>query len=362
MRVMFVSSLFPSASEPTRGVHNAQQVAALANQCAIVKIIAPTASPLPPENHFGTEVVHPRFFHIPFFSRPINGWLFARAIDPIVREASFDVVLVNWAYPDAHGVMLLANELNFPFATTVQGSDVNSFFASPTLKRLILRTLRASGAVFTRSEALRQRLAQEGITAATVYNGIDRNEFRPCNRADACASMNLNPQRRRILYVGNLLPVKGPTILANAFADLADLADVDLVFVGSGRESTKINGNGRSRLVGVQPHRDIPKWMNACDVLCLPSLSEGLPNVALEAMACGLPVVASRVGGVPEIVEHGVNGLLVPAGESHALAAALREALTRSWDRWTIRRSIERFDWDSGARTVVSTLEGVRAR
>jgi glycosyltransferase involved in cell wall biosynthesis len=157
------------------------------------------------------------------------------------------------------------------------------------------------------------------------------------------------------------LPVKGPTILANAFAALADLDDVDLIFVGSGRESTKINGNGRSHLVGVQLHRDIPKWMNACDVLCLPSLSEGLPNVALEAMACGLPVVASRVGGVPEIVEHGVNGLLVPPADPHALAAALREALTRRWDRWAIRRSVERFDWDSGARTVVNTLEGVRA-
>jgi len=362
MKVMFVSSLFPSASEPTRGVHNAQQVAALANRCAIVKIIAPTASPLTSESHFGTEVVHPRFFHIPLFSRPFNGWLFARAIGPIVRESSFDVVLVNWAYPDAHGVMLLANELNFPFATTVQGSDVNSFFASPTIKRLILRTLRASAAVFARSEALRQRLAEEGITAATVYNGIDREAFRPCHRADACEDTHLNPERRRILFVGNLLPVKGPTILATAFAGLADLGDVDLIFVGTGRESSKINGNGRSRLVGVQLHRDIPKWMNACDVLCLPSLSEGLPNVALEAMACGLPVVASRVGGVPEIVEHGVNGLLVPPADSHALAAALREALTRRWDRCAIRRSVERFDWDSGARTVVSTLEGVRAK
>jgi glycosyltransferase involved in cell wall biosynthesis len=362
MNVLFVSSLFPSASEPTWGVHNAQQVAALANRCTIVTIVAPTAVPLPSERHFGIEVVHPRFFHVPLLSRPFNGWLFARAIGSIVRERSFDVVLVNWAYPDAHGVMQLADELQFPFATTVQGSDVNAFFESPTLKRIILRTLRASGAVFTRSEALRQRLAQEGIMAATVYNGIDRDAFRPYDRLAACDSVNLTPERRRILFVGNLVPVKGPTILAKAFGSLADLADVDLVFVGAGRESARINENGRTRLVGARLHRDMPKWMNACDVLCIPSLSEGLPNVALEAMACGLPVVASRVGGVPEIVEHGANGLLVPAGHPHALAAGLRDALTQSWDRWAIRRSTERFDWDRGARTVVSALEGVIAR
>src|SRR5262249_61236321 len=151
----------------------------------IVKIIAPTASRQTAESHFGTEVVHPRFFHIPLFSRQFNGWLFARAIAPIVRESSFDVVLVNWAYPDAHGVMLLANELKFPFATTVQGSDVNSFFASPTLKRLILRTLRSSAAVFARSEALRQRLAGEGRNAATGHNSNTPEARRPRNRRES---------------------------------------------------------------------------------------------------------------------------------------------------------------------------------
>jgi glycosyltransferase involved in cell wall biosynthesis len=361
MNVLFVSNLFPNASEPTRGMHNVQQVAALAKRCTIVKVVAPTASALPSETRFGIEVVHPGFLHVPLLSRPFNGWLFARAVDSIVRAAGFDVVLVNWAYPDAYGVMLLARELKFPFATTVQGSDVNASFGRPTLKRLVLRALRASGAVFTRSEALRRRLAREGVRATTVYNGIERSVFRPCDRVEACESIKLDPRRRRILYVGNLLPVKGPTILAEAFASLGDLGDVDLVFVGTGPEAYRINGSGRVRLVGVQPHSDIARWMNACDLLCLPSLSEGVPNVALEAMACGLPVVASRVGGVPEIIEHGRNGLLTPAGDASALATALREALTRPWERQAICRSVECFDWDRNAETVVSALQWVKA-
>src|SRR5439155_27155037 len=113
------------------------------------------------------------------------------------------------------------------------------------------------------------------------------------------------------------------------------LQDVDVIFVGSGPE--KITAG---QCVGARPHEEIPVWMNASDVLCLPSLNEGLPNVALEAMACGLPVVASRVGGVREIVQEGENGSLVPPSDAGALAAALRAALARTWDREAIVRSV----------------------
>jgi len=112
-------------------------------------------------------------------------------------------------------------------------------------------------------------------------------------------------------------------------------------------------------LLGARPHEEIPLWMNACDVLCLPSLSEGLPNVALEAMACGLPVVASRVGGVPEVVRDGVNGFLVPPSDPGALADALRRALATKWDREAIRASVSQFDWSISAKTLVGALERV---
>lgn len=340
MKVLFVSNLFPNALEPTRGMHNAQQVAALARLCS-VRVVAPTNAAVPD----APNVLHPRFRHIPLLSRPFNGWLFARAIEPVVRRQQFDVVLVNWAYPDAYGVMLLAAKMNFPFATTVQGSDVNVFFDNPARKRQILRALRVSRAVFCRSEALRTKLAGEDIEATTVYNGIDRQKFRPLDRAECCRKLGLDPARKRVLYVGNLLPVKGPTVLAQA------RVDAEVIFVGTGPEPVKS--------VGARPHDEIPVWMNASDVLCLPSLNEGMPNVALEAMACGLPVVASRVGGVPEVVREGVNGLMVPAGDAPALGAALQKALTTKWNRDAIRQSVARFDWDVNARTVLSVLERI---
>jgi glycosyltransferase involved in cell wall biosynthesis len=195
-------------------MHNAQQVAALSGQCEI-KVVAPMHHPVPDETWRGIAVAHPRFVHLPVLSRPLNGWLFARSIESIIHREQFDIALVNWAYPDAYGVMLVAEKLKFPFATTVQGSDVNVFFQNPTRKRQILRVLRASRAVFCRSEALREKLAADGIAATTVYNGIDRERFRPFDRAEACRKFGLDPKRRRVLYIGNLLPVKGPTVLAS---------------------------------------------------------------------------------------------------------------------------------------------------
>jgi glycosyltransferase involved in cell wall biosynthesis len=347
MKLLFISNLFPNGAEPTRGMHNAQQVAALSKRCEI-KVVSPMHRPVPDEAWQGIAVTHPRFVHVPLLSRPLNGWLFARTVEPVVRRERPDIVLVNWAYPDAYGVMLVANKLKLPFATTVQGSDVNVFFRNATRKRQVLRALRASRAVFCRSEALRETLEAEGVPATTVYNGVDRERFRLIDRTEACRTLGLDPNHHRVLFVGNLLPVKGPTVLEDA-AD--QLQDVDVIFVGAGDE--RITAGCR---MGARPHEEIPLWMNACDVLCLPSLSEGLPNVALEAMACGLPVVASRVGGVPEVVRDGVNGFLVPPSNPGTLADALRCALSTKWDRESIRASVSQFDWDVNARTVLDTL------
>jgi glycosyltransferase involved in cell wall biosynthesis len=348
MRLLFVSNLFPNSAEPVRGVFNAQQVAAL-SKLLEVTVVAPTAQALPDQTRDGVRVIRPKFFHAPLLSRPLNGWLFARAIEPVMRRERFDMVLASWAYPDAYGVMLVAEKLKFPFATEVLGSDVNVFFENPTRKRQILRALRASRVVFAKSRALQTRLAAEGIESVIHYNGIDRTRFHPLDRSEVCRKLGLDVRRRRVLYVGNLVPVKGPTVLARA---AQQLPETDVIFIGSGTEKMCAG-----RCVGARPHDEIPLWMNACDVLCLPSLSEGMPNVVLEAMACGLPVVASRVGGVPEVVREGVNGLLTPAGDSASLAAALRQALKLRWDVVAIRESVAAFDWGRNAAEMVGALK-----
>ena len=335
---------------------NAEQVRALA-RVANVKVVAPTDTAMPSEQRGGVEVIHPQFFHIPLVTRPLNGRLFARAIEPVLRRERFDVVFVTFAYPDAYGVMLLARKYRFPFVTSVLGSDINVLFRNAFRKRQIMRTLRASATVFAVSDALRRMIAAEGVDAVTLYDGVDRQTFRKMDRREACRQLGLPESRRRILYAGNLVPIKGPTVLAAAVRNLPGTVDVDVIFVGSGPEAGRIATSDRILLVGPRPHEEIPLWMNACDVLCLPSRNEGTPNIVLEALACGLPVVASRVGGVPEIVRRGENGLLVEPRNERALAGALQEALETVWDRAKIQDSVRRFDWAENAARIVAALE-----
>lgn len=163
--------------------------------------------------------------------------------------------------------------------------------------------------------------------------------------------MGLDANRRRVLYVGDLVPVKDPTVLARA---AGRLYEADVIFVGS--ETEKISAG---RCVGTRSHDEILLGMNACDVLCLPSLNECLPNVVLEAMACGLPVVTSRVGGVPKLVREGINGLFVPPVDVVALVDALRRALETKWDREPICASVSQFQRDVNAVMILRSLERV---
>jgi glycosyltransferase involved in cell wall biosynthesis len=356
VKLLFISNLFPNPREPQKGIFNAQQVHALSNRCDVT-VIAPTSQVLATEDAYGARVLHPKVFHLPVLTRPWNGWLYARGIEQSVRTETFDIALASFAYPDGYAVMLLAERLHFPFAIDVLGSDINLLFHSPRHRKRILRALYAGRAVFAKSRALADQLATHGIYAHLDYNGIDHATFRLRDRRTACEHLKLAENRRRILYVGNLHAVKGPRVLATAFESLRDIADLDLVFIGSGPEAAHIAFDGRVRGIGPVPHHDVAVWMSACDLFCLPSQQEGLPNVILEAMACGRPVVASQVGGVPEIVQPDITGLLVPPGDGHALAKALRRALTLAWDAAAISRATELFDWDRNARTLLTHLE-----
>ncbi len=358
MKLLYISTLFPNHREPVKGIFNAQQVQALSKFCRVT-VIAPTAHVLPTEEVYGARVLHPKFLHLPVVTRPWNGWLYACAIEPVVRAESFDIAFASFAYPDGAAVMKLAKRLHFPFTIDVLGSDINVLFEHPSRRSQILCALRNSDAVFAKSRALADSLAAYGIQAHIDYNGIDRSRFYLRDRQIACQQLKLAENRRRILYVGNLHPVKGPQVLAAAFEHLRDIPDVDLVFIGAGPEAAHLAVDDRVQRIGTVPHNEIANWMSACDLLCLPSRKEGLPNVVLEAMGCGRAVVASNVGGVPEAILDGFNGFLVPPGNVEALAAALHRALITRWDPAAICKSVARFDWDKSAQQVYTVLQSV---
>jgi glycosyltransferase involved in cell wall biosynthesis len=193
-----------------------------------------------------------------------------------------------------------------------------------------------------------------------VPNGINLNEI-----AERGAEGG-NPGKE-VLFVGRLHPVKGAQYLLGAMSIVhRELPEAKLILVGDGEErehlETLTDNLGIRECVefaGRVPHERVQDYMNQAEVFVLSSLSEGFPVTILEAMACGLPVVATRVGGVPDIIEDGTNGYLVDAMNQEQIAEALLKLLQNDQLRKEIsnnnRKEAERYRWN----TVAATLEGI---
>jgi len=170
-----------------------------------------------------------------------------------------------------------------------------------------------------------------------------------------------------VLFVGHLAPVKGPDRLIAAWKAVLEAApDAALWIVGAGPLRRRLEARVRQlglgasvSFLGAKPHREIPGLMRAARCLCLPSRSEGMPNVVLEALACGTPVVATDVGEVPALLKDGENGILVDSkveNVSARLAQALIAALRAAWSPEAVSRSVEGLSWQAAGRRAVDLM------
>jgi glycosyltransferase involved in cell wall biosynthesis len=194
-----------------------------------------------------------------------------------------------------------------------------------------------------------------------VMNGVDGDLFKPGARAAARKELGL-PAGPLAVYVGNLKPEKGVLDLGRAWANvLAKVPDATLLFVGDGPlkgelESMTNQHGERVRLIGRQPLERVPLYMAAADILVLPSHSEGTPNVVLEALASGRRVVATSVGGIPDLITDGKLGALVPSKDPDALAAALATALREPYDAREVAQLGARGGWAASASALHAVL------
>jgi glycosyltransferase involved in cell wall biosynthesis len=168
-----------------------------------------------------------------------------------------------------------------------------------------------------------------------IHSGVDIEKFKqaPVSVVDKKRSLGLARNGLIVGFIGWLLPIKGPNHLLRAMQEIwQDHEDTILVFIGKGdlavdlrTEALKTGANGRVHFLGWR--NDIPEIMPLFDIFVLPSLNEGMGRVLVEAMAAGKPIVASNVGGIPDLVQHDINGLLVPPGDVKALAAGIRQLI-----------------------------------
>ena len=382
MKVLVLTNLFPTPWDPLRGAFNRQQFERLGRHHAVDVMTAVDFRERLRGTRGSVQVPDLRTDHFVFVYPPRVGralhalcWLVSLLLQRGRRlhATGYDCILASWGYPDAVAAGWLARLLGIPYVVKVHGSDLN-VQATHALRRPQIRAaLRGAAAVVAVSRALAGKAVALGADEArvhTLYNGVDGSRFAPGDRVAARARLALDPtDAPLLLYVGNLKDSKGCLDLLESFpAVLAAQPRARLVYVGDGpcRGALRARAHAlgveqRLQLVGPMPHDALPDWFRAADVLCLPSHNEGVPNVVLEAMACGTPVVATRVGGIPEVVPE-YAGHLVPLGDRPALAAALLDAAARAWDAGAIAAHARGFSWEANIERLDALLQQAAAR
>lgn len=377
MRLLIVTSQFPIAGEPNRGRPIHQTVREL-SRLADVRVLSPVAryprwatprsylfrAADPAHTVPDCDVRYVEYPALPLLTRPFNGWLCARTLHAPLRAFAPDVVLSYWLYPDAFGAMHAARRAGLPLVVGARGSDLR--VRDAVSRRLTRPVLHAARRILVVSEDLGRVAARDydadPARIRAIPNGCDATIFHPRDRSEARAALGIDADAELVVYVGRLVPEKGLRELLDAMALLApQRPKLQLALVGEGPMRTGLETRIaadpalRVRLAGAQGPHEVARWMAASDLVTLPSYSEGHPNVLVEALACGRPVVATPVGGIPEVVD-AECGLLVAARDPHALSAGLRDALDRRWDDDALSRRFSR-GWDAVAADTLRACE-----
>jgi glycosyltransferase involved in cell wall biosynthesis len=265
----------------------------------------------------------------------------------------FDLIDAHYFYPDGVAAALLARRFKKPVVITARGTDINLLPSYALPKSLILWAARQANAVITVSGALKRKLGGLGADAneiRVIRNGVDLQFFKPGPVDTARRTLHL-PQGPLIASVGNLVAEKGHDLVIRA---LQLMPSVKLVIVGDGPERMRLASlastarvNERVFFRPAMPQQDLADVYRSVDVLVLASSREGWPNVLLEAMACGTPVVAADVGGVREIVASVEAGIVLSERTPDGIASAVQDLLRVPRSRASVREYAERFGWGS---------------
>ena len=387
MKVLTFSSLYPNAARPAHGVFVETRLRQLlASGQAQSTVVAPVpwfpfthaafgeyaAHARAPrfETRNGIEVFHPRFPVLPKVGMTLAPFLLYRAVlalvGRLVRGHAFELIDAHYFYPDGVAAAMLGRRLGLPVVVTARGTDINLIAQYRLARRMIRWTARQAAAVVTVSQALKDRLVALGVERGRIHvlrNGVDLELFAPDARASLRAALGM--RGTTLISVGNLLAFKGHGIAIEA---LSLLPGCELVIAGDGPDRAAFQALARQcgvaarvRFVGSLSQQELRSYYCAADALVLASSREGWPNVLLEAMACGTPVIATDVGGVCEIVTAPEAGIVLEARSPAALARGVQRLLREYPDRGATRAFAEQFGWGATTRGQLQLFRQVLA-
>ena len=268
-------------------------------------------------------------------------------------------ILATWAFPDGFAAVVVGRLMGLPVIIKVHGSDVESLSVSGLTSRMALWALGRAAKVVSVSNYLKEQLVERGVArqnVAVIYNGVDSELFCIKDQSASRLALGVDLHRKVILFVGNLKFDKGIFDLLDAIShDACRALNPLLLIIGDGparhrlEEQIKTRSlDANVRTLGRKIPAELVTWMNAADCLCLPSHHEGVPNVILEALSCGVPVLATSVGGIPEVVKED-NGILAQPQRPDELAVGVAHIFARTWDRVAVRRSCAAGSWAANA-------------
>jgi glycosyltransferase involved in cell wall biosynthesis len=350
LRVLHVSQQYPCEAYPGLGVMVQNTVRALAPLCEQA-VVAPRPYTLPvPGFPYGGlaslptrrregewEVHRPHYLYLVpkrlLYPQAAPAMAFAlRRYAPKLTRP--DVIHAHWSYPDGAAATALRDRFAAPLVVHARGTLERVVAQqSPRFHAMISRALQGADAVIANSHALYEDCLRLGVKPrqlSVIPNGVDAQLFSPRDKRESKLALGLPTDRLLLLFCGNLREVKGVDLLEQALSPLcAARPDVDVVLVGSGeldgrlrRELAPLIAQRRVRMTGALPQTQVARYMQAADLLVVPSRSEARANVILEALACGTAVAAADVGGIPELMRESHGRLFAP-GQVQTLLRAL---------------------------------------
>jgi glycosyltransferase involved in cell wall biosynthesis len=289
------------------------------------------------ETRYGLFIDHPRYPLLPKVGMSAAPLLLFAAILPVLRRQiargrDFDLIDAHYFYPDGVAAVMLGQALGRPVVVTARGSDLNIIPDHAVPRLWIKWAARRTAGLVTVSSGLKRRLVMLGTPAERVRvlrNGVDLARFRPVDHEAFRRRLRLSGPI--LLAVGNLVALKRHRLLVEA---LVQLPGAHLVIVGEGPEHRAIESLARAlnladrvHLLGQMPQDRLPEIYSAADLLLLPSEREGWPNVLLESMACGTPVVVPDIEGIADVVAAPEAGRILETTTPATIADAVRELL-----------------------------------
>lgn len=384
--LIVLSILYPRRSQPTAGLFVKERMTRVGTHLPVTVVSPVPWFPLqglirrwrtgfrPPapymEEQAGIEVYHPRFLSFPGVLKSLDGFFLALASLPTVyrlKNKGANIIDAHFAYPEGHAAGRLGAWLKMPVVVTLRGTEIR-MMKKRALRHRIAKALARADRIFSVSASLLAAVKGLDIDmskARVIGNGVDTEYFFPGDKKDIRNQLGIPEHARVLISVGTLVERKGFHRVIELLPRLSEIMpDIMYLVVGGPgpegdwqdqlRRQVEDRGlHGIVRFTGHLEKDDLRAALSSADLFVLATSNEGWANVFLEAMACGLPVVTTDVGGNREVISSPSLGTIVPYGDKEALSQAILEALERRWDRSVIIEHARENSWDSRVEALV---------